>query len=95
MASHTFPIDSPLSRGILRIRTRPRETGSIRFVLGFDRLRLFLHCPRHAWTWPRTNHDEHVSGFDAHQTCFKCNSRRFFDSQHWLSGPVYRPSRNL
>ena len=90
MAAHTFPIDSALRRKILHIRNRSCEVGSVQLVLGLDRFRLFLHCPHHTWTWPRANHDERISGFDAHQTCFKCNSKRLFDSHRWQSGPVYR-----
>lgn len=90
MAAHTFPIYSRLSRKILHPHSRPRVVGSVQFVMGFDRLRLFLHCPRHTWTWPRSNHEERVAGFDAHQTCLKCNMKRLFDSQLWQSGPVYR-----
>lgn len=90
MAANTFPIDSRFSRKILRMHTWSRGVGSVQFVLGFDRFRLFLQCPRHQWAWPRTNHDEHISGFDSHQTCFKCYAKRFFDSQRWQSGPVYR-----
>jgi hypothetical protein len=88
-AAHAFPIYSRLSRRILRIHAHPRENGPFQFVLGLDRFRLSLHC-RHDWAWPRTNHEERIMGFDAHQTCFKCSSKRLFDLQHWQSGPIYR-----
>ena len=63
--------------------------------MGFDRFRLFLQCPQHEWTWPRTNEEVRVDGFDAHQTCSKCTSQRLFDSRKWQAGPIYRNRRRL
>ncbi len=75
-----------------KIRTRPQqfEAEHTHIVAGFDWFRLLLSCPRHAWTWPRTNREERVKGFDAHQTCLKCASRRLFNSKDWQPGPIYR-----
>jgi hypothetical protein len=91
-----FPIYTKLSQKILRKAVRPheargyREAGDNQIVEGLDLFWLALRCPTHAWTWPRANNEEHFAGFDAHQTCHKCTSRRMFDTQKWQAGPVYR-----
>jgi hypothetical protein len=54
---------------------------------------LMMRCLRHQWSWPRANKGERLHGFDAHQTCHKCTSKRFFDSKAWLAGPIYRNKR--
>jgi len=89
MAAQVFPIYAKLSRRLLRMAA-PRADQPIHVIAGLDRIRLFLDCPRHAWAWPRSNRDEHYPGFDSHQTCSKCSSKRFFDSRRWRSGPLYR-----
>ncbi|HLY43152.1 MAG TPA: hypothetical protein VKR52_18200 [Terracidiphilus sp.] len=92
--AHALPIYEKLSRRLLRIAAAPRRADNpIHFIAGFHRIRLFLDCPLHAWAWPRLNQNEHIPGFDSHQTCFKCSSSRFFDSRHWRSGPIYRSHR--
>lgn len=76
-----------------RVRTYPQRlesTENIRLVLGFKRFLLKLACPSHAWNWPRPNHGERVDGFDAHQTCFKCMTQRFYNTQTLKAGPLYR-----
>lgn len=91
-----LPIYTKISQKILRKAVRPSEAGSYseagvnRIVEGLDLFWLALRCPTHAWTWPRANNEEHFEGFDAHQTCHKCMSRRMFDTRKWQSGPVYR-----
>jgi hypothetical protein len=79
-----------LSQKFMRTYEHPRESNSLNLVMGLDRLLLSLKCPMHSWTWPRANTDERIEGFDAHQTCFKCDSKRFWDSRGWQPGPVYR-----
>lgn len=69
------------------MHARSREVLSFNLL---DRFWLMLRCPSHEWSWPRTNNEEPFTGFDAHQTCFKCDSTRFFDSRGWQSGPIYR-----
>lgn len=76
-----------------RIRTRPPQlepTANIRLVLGFHKLLLKLACPSHAWNWPRPIQGERLDGFDAHQTCFKCLTQRFYNTQTLKAGPLYR-----
>lgn len=91
-----LPIYTKLSQKILSKAVRPREAGRYReagdnqIVEGLDLFWLALRCPTHAWTWPRANNEEYFAGFDAHQTCHKCMSRRMFDTQKWQAGPVYR-----
>ena len=85
-----LPIYRTISRKILRKSARGRFVGEFEIVQGFRRLLLTLSCPAHAWTWPRTNQEEYFGGYDAHQTCHKCRSRRMFDTHSWLSGPIYR-----
>ena len=86
-----LPIYTKLSRKLLRKAARSREIhGNQMIVEGLDLFWLALRCPMHAWSWPRANHEERVEGFDAHQTCHKCTSRRLFDTREWHAGPVYR-----
>jgi hypothetical protein len=92
--TNAFPAYIGISGDIRRIRPRFGEAESILIVEGFNWLLLFLRCPRHQWTWPRANREERVNGFDAHQTCFKCSSRRLFNSKDWRSGPIYRHLHN-
>lgn len=92
--THALPANIALSPKTTHVRPRPRDIGSVRVVAGLHRLLLLLKCPQHAWNWPRTNQEEHVSGFDAHQTCFKCHSQRLFDSKEWHPGPIYRNRRH-
>ena len=86
--TNIHPVYIRISRKILR--KTARRVGSMEFVEGLDRVWLNLRCPMHAWSWPRANQDERLPGYDAHQTCYKCNSRRMFDSHEWQAGPVYR-----
>jgi hypothetical protein len=96
-----LPVYTKLSQKILRTAARRREVGSYRevggnrIVEGLDLFWLVLRCPMHAWSWPRTNREERFEGFDAHQTCHKCTSRRMFDTREWQSGPVYRHVERL
>ncbi|MGA9586910.1 MAG: hypothetical protein WBQ95_16355 [Terracidiphilus sp.] len=85
-----LPLYTKLSQRILRTAARRREPGGNQIVEGPALFWLSLRCPMHAWSWPRTNHEERFEGFDAHQTCHKCTSRRMFDTREWRSGPVYR-----
>lgn len=91
-----FPTYTKLSQKILRKAAGHSEAGPRRdvgvnqIVEGLDLVWLALRCPTHAWTWPRANIEEHFEGFDAHQTCHKCMSRRMFDTRKWQAGQVYR-----
>ena len=86
-----LPIYTKLSQKILRKTARSREIrGNQIIVKGSELFCLALRCPMHAWSWPRANREERVEGFDAHQTCHKCTSRRLFDTRDWHAGPVYR-----
>ena len=85
-----LPIYTKLSQRILRTAARRREIGDNQIVEGLGLFWLSVRCPMHAWSWPRTNHEERFEGFDAHQTCHKCTSRRMFDTREWQAGPVYR-----
>ena len=85
-----FPIYTKLSQKILRKAARQPEAGGYRVLAGLDLFWLALRCPLHAWSWPRSNNEERFEGFDAHQTCHKCTSRRMFDTSEWHAGPVYR-----
>ena len=92
--THILPayirIGTRISRTLLRKSARRHRFGSLELVEGFDRLWLALRCPMHEWSWPRANREERLPGYDAHQTCYKCTSRRMFDSHEWHAGPVYR-----
>jgi hypothetical protein len=91
-----FPIYTKLSQKILRAAPRRREAIGYgeavgnQIVQGLNLVWLSLRCPMHAWSWPRANNEERLEGFDAHQTCHKCTSRRMFDTRQWQAGPVYR-----
>jgi len=85
-----LPIYTKISQKILRKTGRSHVVGGNQIVEGLDRFWLVLRCPMHAWSWPRTNKEERLAGFDAHQTCHKCTSRRMFDTRAWQAGPVYR-----
>src|ERR1700688_2566669 len=83
-----LPIYTKISQKIMRRSARRFEVGEVRLlggnqilVRGMDRFWLALRCPSHAWSWPRANYEERAEGFDAHQTCHKCTSRRMFDTQ--------------
>lgn len=88
--THILPIYARLSRKFLGKAVRRAQIGNTVFIEGIDRFWLALRCPAHAWSWPRANNDEHVKGYDAHQTCYKCMSHRAFDTHEWQAGPVYR-----
>ena len=88
--ANIIPIYTRLSQKILRKAARRHDFGSTQIVEGLERFLLVLRCPMHAWSWPRTNKEERAAGFDAHQTCHKCTSRRMFDTRAWQAGPVYR-----
>ena len=88
-----FPIYSKISRKILHKTARRRESAGTEIVEGLDRVLLVLRCPVHQWSWPRTNREERFHGYDAHQTCHKCTSKRMFDTREWHAGPIYRQNR--
>jgi hypothetical protein len=91
MAASHAPI--PLSRPPFKspsVSNPQQNARSVRLVLGFRRILLRLACPRHAWNWPRLIPGESHQGFDAHQTCFKCNTERFYNSRLLKPGPLYR-----
>lgn len=92
--THIFPvytrISTRISRTLLRTAPRRHRIGNMELVEGLDLMWLALRCPMHAWSWPRANHEERLPGYDAHQTCYKCTSRRMFDTHGWQSGPVFR-----
>jgi hypothetical protein len=88
--TQVLPIYIRISQKILRKTARYSRVGEIELVEGLDRLLLMVSCPMHAWNWPRSNNEERFEGYDAHQTCHKCNSHRFFTTREWHSGPVYR-----
>ena len=93
-----LPIYTKISQKILRKRSaqglnvvsNPVISGNQYIVEGLDRFWLALRCPSHAWSWPRANQQEAPRGFDSHQTCHKCQSRRMFNTQRWTAGPLYR-----
>ena len=85
-----FPIYTKLSRAFQGRPASRNDRGEIEIVAGMSRVWLALRCPTHAWSWPRANKDERTSGFDSHQTCYKCMSKRMFDTQGWQAGPVYK-----
>jgi hypothetical protein len=85
-----LPIYRTISRKILRRTARSSSISKFEIVEGFDLFLLALSCPSHAWTWPRANNEERFGGYDSHQTCHKCMSRRMFDTHGWQSGPIYR-----
>jgi hypothetical protein len=89
-ASHSFIPLSPRALRTLSFPTGREVAARILPVLGFRRILLALACPRHAWNWPRTIRGERLEGFDAHQTCFKCNTERFYDTRLLQPGPLYR-----
>jgi hypothetical protein len=59
-------------------------------VLGLRRVLLGIACPFHAWNWPRLAKGNLPEGFDAHQTCFKCNVERLYSTTRLEAGPLYR-----
>jgi hypothetical protein len=69
---------------------QPNQPEGIRFVLGIHRFWLKLSCPSHQWNWPRPIQGDKPSGFDAHQTCFKCMTERFYNTRTLQAGPLYR-----
>jgi hypothetical protein len=85
-----LPIYTKLSQRIRGNASRRRNASGIRIVKGLESVWLRLRCQTHAWTWPRTNTGERFDGFDAHQTCHNCMSRRMFNTREWQAGPVYR-----
>lgn len=89
-----LPLYRTISRKILGKSSHSRLQGEFQIVEGFDRFLLALSCPAHAWTWPRANSEERLGGYDAHQTCHKCMSRRMFDTEKWQAGPIYRHRRD-
>ncbi|MGA7339929.1 MAG: hypothetical protein WBE72_20285 [Terracidiphilus sp.] len=89
-ASHSYLryVDSgPRTREPQR---QPAHAESVRLVLGFRRILIRLACPFHEWNWPRPIPGERPEGFDAHQTCFKCMTERFYDTRMLQAGPLYR-----
>lgn len=89
-ASHSsFPIPQPALQP-LRFPGARQSAGHIRLVHGFERVVRTLICPRHSWNWPRPVRGESQEGFDAHQTCFKCNTERFYNTRLLQAGPLYR-----
>lgn len=88
--ANILPAYARLSQRILSVVVPRPETGSTEFVRGLDLLWLMLKCPAHTWSWPRSNKEERFKGYDAHQTCCKCASRRLFDTREWQSGPIYK-----
>lgn len=88
--ANILPIYTRLSQRILRKVARQRELAGTEIVEGLEKVWLVLRCPMHEWSWPRTNKEERFEGFDAHQTCHKCTSRRLFDTRDWHSGPIYK-----
>jgi len=85
-----LPIYSKLSRKILRRTAHPQIIGGAEIVEGIDRFWLTLRCPMHTWSWPRANRDERFGGYDSHQTCHKCTSKRMFDTRAWQAGPIFK-----
>jgi len=90
-----LPIYSKISRKVLRRTARSRVIGELLIMEGFDKFLLALRCPLHAWSWPRANREDRLPGYDSHQTCHKCTSKRMFDTQTWHAGPVYRRNREF
>jgi hypothetical protein len=62
----------------------------IRLIQGFHSILLKFACPSHAWNWPRPIRGQKPAGFDAHQTCFKCSTERFYNTSNLQAGPLYR-----
>jgi hypothetical protein len=69
---------------------QPDHPEGIRLVLGLHRFWLKLVCPSHEWNWPRPIQGSKADGFDAHQTCFKCMTERFYNTRTLQAGPLYR-----
>jgi hypothetical protein len=69
---------------------RPEPGRNVRLIVGFERLLVRLACPSHVWSWPRPIPGEKVDRFDAHQTCFKCSTERFYNTSTLRAGPLYR-----
>jgi hypothetical protein len=92
-ASHsTIPLPSSTLKPLNFSGTRD-SAGRIRLVLGFERILRALICPRHSWNWPRPIRgvsQTGIDGYDAHQTCFKCNTERFYNTRLLQAGPLYR-----
>ncbi|MGA8743398.1 MAG: hypothetical protein WB561_19570 [Terracidiphilus sp.] len=88
--ANILPIYTRLTQKILGKAGSRRETGDAKILEGLKLFWLELSCPTHAWSWPRTNQEERFEGFDAHQTCHKCTSRRLFDTREWHAGPIYK-----
>lgn len=89
-ASHSY---LQYSEAVPKDRNVPRHVDSpegVRLVLGLQRILLKLTCPSHTWNWPRPLHGERLDGYDAHQTCFKCMTERFYNTQTLQPGPLYR-----
>ena len=93
-ASHSYlPYAQPAVRSALRAqipRAHLEHSEHIRFVLGFRRILLKLTCPSHRWNWPRPIQGQRPDGFDAHQTCFKCMTERFYNTRTLQAGPLFR-----
>jgi hypothetical protein len=96
-ASHSYLSSPSLSSfhpepGLPALGLRPQlnPAESFHLVHGVRRALLLLYCPFHAWNWPRLMPDGSREGFDAHQTCFKCNTQRLYNTSNLTAGPLYR-----
>ncbi len=97
---HSFPTSPTLtSQGLssfappvraLIPRTHLHPAESFHPVQGVRRILLLLYCPSHSWNWPRLMPDGSREGFDAHQTCFKCNTQRLYNTTSLTAGPLFR-----
>jgi hypothetical protein len=89
-ASHSYPRSTGPAQPVGRDE-RPAGPGrNVCLIVGFNRFLVKLACPSHAWSWPRPIPGEPSSGFDAHQTCFKCSTERFYNTSTLQAGPLYR-----
>ncbi|HZP06393.1 MAG TPA: hypothetical protein VFB43_15960 [Terracidiphilus sp.] len=89
-ASHSYlPYAQPVLRAQIS-HAHLEHSEHIRLVHGFHRVLLKLTCPSHRWNWPRPIQGEKPDGFDAHQTCFKCMTERFYNTRTLQAGPLFR-----
>ncbi len=77
--------------GVQAAPMRVNHSEYIHLVLGLRRVLLMLACPSHRWNWPRPIPSaERPDGYDAHQTCFKCMTERFYNTRTLQAGPLFR-----
>jgi len=89
-ASHPYLSHAEPGPKILNFPKPANHEERIYLVHGFQRIWLRLACPIHSWNWPRPIQGKTPEGFDAHETCFKCGTQRFYNTTRLKAGPLYR-----